>query len=160
MESSVPSGSRSRALAVLVLGIAIGLVIGVGGFRSIEPRSLLAWRTCDQGSCLRLNEVTGLVAALGLKLPAEVVPSVVRETPYSLVVRHPFPEARVHYLVIPKKYIKNIGELSDDDKVYLLDAFATMQDIIKQEHLQTYIIKTNGPGYQDVAYLHFHLMAK
>jgi diadenosine tetraphosphate (Ap4A) HIT family hydrolase len=70
------------------------------------------------------------------------------------------PEARIHYVIIPKKDIKNIGELSDDDKVYLLDAFAVMQDIIKQEHLKTYIIKTNGPGYQDVAYLHFHLMAE
>lgn len=154
------STRRGRIFVGIILGLGLGLIIGMGVFRPLEPRSLLAWRTCEDKSCLRLNEVSGLVAAVGMKLPPKVLPFVVRETPYSIVIRHPLPEARVHYIVIPKKDIKNVGELSDADQVYLLDAFAVMQDIIKQEKLQTYIVKTNGPGYQDVAYLHFHLMAE
>lgn len=149
-----------RVLLWLVLGLGVGLVIGGSVFSTVQPRSLLAWKTCADGSCLRLNEITGLVAALGIKLAPGFIPEVVRETSYSMVVRHPFPEARVHYIIIPKKDIKNIGTLSDADKVYVLDAFAVMQDIIKQEHLTKYLIKTNGPGYQDVAYLHFHLIAE
>jgi hypothetical protein len=149
-----------KLLATLCLGGVFGVFLGGLLFSSIQPRSLLAWNTCEQGSCLRPNELTGLVAAVGLKFAAGAIPLVVQETPYSLVLRHPLPEAHIHYIIIPKKDIKNIGELTDQDQAYLLDAFALMQDLIKREHLTKYMIKTNGPGYQDVAYLHFHLMAE
>ena len=151
---------RGSVLTGLILGIGLGVIIGAGAFRSLEPRSALAWKTCEDRSCLRLNELTGFAAAVGIKLAPGLLPGVVRETPYSVAIRHPLPEARAHYVIIPKKDIKNIGELSDADQVYLLDTFALIQDLIKTEHLQTYIVKTNGPGYQDVAYLHFHLMSK
>ncbi|MBP9762093.1 HIT domain-containing protein [Patescibacteria group bacterium] len=151
---------QRKLLAILCVGVLFGVFLGGLVFSSVQPRSLLAWRTCEQASCLRTNELTGLVAAVGLKFAAGAIPLVVQETPYSLVLRHPLPEARVHYIIIPKKDIKNIGELSDQDQAYLLDAFALMQEIIKREHLTKYIVKTNGPGYQDVAYLHFHLMAE
>ncbi len=160
MDVILPPKRRIPAFLWLLLALGIGVVLGASLFRSVEPRSLLAWNACREGSCLRLNEVTGLAAALGITYAADALPQVVHETAYSLVLRHPLPEARVHYVVIPKKDIKNIGELSDADKAYLLDAFALMQELIKQDHLTKYIIKTNGPGYQDVAYLHFHLMAE
>jgi hypothetical protein len=151
---------RGSVLLGLILGLGLGVIIGAGVLRPLEPRSLLAWKTCEDRSCLRMNEITGLAAAAGLKLVPGLLPGVVRETPYTLAIRHPLPEARAHFVIIPKKDIKNIGELSDADQVYLLDAFALIQDLVKTERLQTYIVKTNGPGYQDVAYLHFHLMSK
>ncbi len=160
MELREPAAKRSLGLLWLIVGLVIGGLVGATFFRSLEPRSLLAWNTCQDRSCLRLNEITGLAAAVGVKLTAGQLPLVVRETKYSLVIRHPFPEARVHYIIIPKKDIKNIGELTTEDQAYLIDAYAVIQDLIKSEHLKTYIVKTNGPGYQDVAYLHFHLMAE
>lgn len=160
MESEVFSQRRSSAFITILIGMALGIVIGASFFRTLEPRSLLAWKTCASASCLRPNEIAGLVAAIGIKFAPGALPFVVRETPYSIVIKHPLPEARTHYIVIPKKDIKNIGELQREDQIYLTDAYALMQDLIKTEHLQTYLIKTNGPGYQDVAYLHFHLMAE
>lgn len=160
MDSSASSQRNGSALILLLVGIGMGIVIGASFFRSLQPRSLLAWKTCAQASCLRLNEVSGLVAAVGVKFAPGAMPFVVRETPYSIVIKHPLPEMRIHYIIIPKKDIKNIGELTSQDQIYLTDAFALIQDIIKTEYLQTYLIKTNGPGYQDVAYLHFHLMAE
>lgn len=160
MDVILPPKRPIQAHVWLVVALGLGVILGASLFRTLEPRSLLAWNRCAEQSCLRVNEVVGIAAAVGIHYAPGAIPFVVRETPYSIVLRHPLAEARVHYIAIPKKDIKNIGELSDDDKVYLLDAFAVMQDLIKEEHLQKYIVKTNGPGYQDVAYLHFHLMAE
>jgi diadenosine tetraphosphate (Ap4A) HIT family hydrolase len=73
------------------------------------------------------------------------------------VIEHPRPQARLHYLVIPKRDIKNIAELSDSDNEYLIDAFKVAREIIKENNLTDYRLTTNGPGYQGVTYLHFHL---
>lgn len=160
MGLNAPVAKRSLGFLWLMVGLVIGGFVGATLFRSLEPRSLLAWNACQDRSCLRLNEISGLVAAVGVKVAPGKLPLVIRETQYSLVIQHPLPEMRVHYIVIPKKDIKNIGELSAEDQVYLIDAYAVIQDLIKSENLKTYMVKTNGPGYQDVAYLHFHLMAE
>lgn len=156
----VGRGGLGTFILIVLIGMHVGAFVGATLLRPIEPRSLLAWQNCQDRSCLRLNELTGLFAAVGIKLGGSALPSVVRETPYSLVVRHPFPQARVHFLIVPKKDVKNIGELRAEDQVYLTDAYAVMQSLVKDEQLKTYLIKTNGPGYQDVAYLHFHLIAE
>lgn len=75
------------------------------------------------------------------------------------MIENPHPQARIHYLVIPKKDIKNIGALSDADGEYLIDAFKVVQEIIKEKNLSDYRLTTNGPGYQSVTYMHFHLTA-
>jgi diadenosine tetraphosphate (Ap4A) HIT family hydrolase len=63
-------------------------------------------------------------------------------------------------VVIPKKDIKNVGSLSDEDMVYLTDAFSAMRWIVNKEGLTDYQIHTNGRGLQEVTYLHFHLVAE
>ncbi len=60
--------------------------------------------------------------------------------------------------MIPKKDIKNIGELSDLDRDYLVDLFSVVGEIVREEKLIDYRVVTNGPGYQGVSYLHFHLI--
>ena len=148
---------RRLTLSYLLICLSVGIIIGSGFFNSIQPRALLAWRTCLNASCLRPNEVTGLMAAVGIKFAPNQLPLVVRETSYTIAFRDPLAPLEKHYIIVPKKDIKNIGELDATDQVYLTDAFAVMQDLIKTEHLTKYLIRTNGPGYQDVAYLHFHL---
>jgi diadenosine tetraphosphate (Ap4A) HIT family hydrolase len=61
---------------------------------------------------------------------------------------------------VPKKDIKNIGELTDEDKDYIIDLYSTVVTVINRQGLKNYRLLTNGPGKQDVAYLHFHLWAK
>ncbi len=160
MNVILPPKRQVPALLLLVLSLGIGAILGASLFRSLEPRTILAWNACMDRSCLRMNEVIGLAAAVGVKYIPDLLPQVVLETPYSIALRHPFPEDRVHYIIIPKKDIKNIGELTNQDQAYLLDAFAVMQELVKRDKLQTYFMRTSGPGYQDVAYLHFHLLAK
>jgi diadenosine tetraphosphate (Ap4A) HIT family hydrolase len=64
----------------------------------------------------------------------------------------------MHYLIVPKKDIKNIGEISEADTPYLIDAIFVARYIIEEKKLYHYRLLTNGPGFQDVAYLHFHLI--
>ncbi|HKZ03008.1 MAG TPA: HIT domain-containing protein [Pyrinomonadaceae bacterium] len=82
------------------------------------------------------------------------------ETDRTIVIKHPSPESRIHYVIIPKKDIKNLGEVSTEDREYLLDAFAVVSKIVKEQHLEQYRVVINGPDYQSVTYLHFHLMAR
>ncbi len=89
-----------------------------------------------------------------------LLPSVVKETDKTLVVEHPSPEARIHYLVIPKRDIKNIAELADEDREHFIDAFNVIREIVREKNLVAYRVVTNGPGYQGVTYLHFHLTAR
>jgi diadenosine tetraphosphate (Ap4A) HIT family hydrolase len=61
--------------------------------------------------------------------------------------------------VIPKKDIKDVGELSDADEAYLIDAFKVVRGIIREQNLTDYHLTTNGPGFQTATYMHFHLTA-
>jgi histidine triad (HIT) family protein len=88
------------------------------------------------------------------------MPSVLLETDKTIVIKDPLPEARIHYVVIPKKDIKNVGELTEEDGPFLIDAYAVITYIITEQKLSRYYVLTNGPGLQKVTYLHFHLIAK
>ncbi len=147
----------TRRLSWVVFAFALGILIGGWLFVDVQPRSFLAIRSCD--NCLAPNDLAGLFAAVGLAHIGTWTPFVIRQTPYTVVIRNPFPDTRVDYVVLPKKDIKDVGHLSRDDQAYLVDAFAVMSDLIREHHLVTYQVLTNGPGWQKMTYLHFHLMA-
>jgi histidine triad (HIT) family protein len=134
------------------------MVIGGYLFHRSIPRSFLAINQCHN-TCVNANELGGLLLSVGIQTAPSLIPRIVKETDKSIALENPFPQAKIHYLIIPKKDIKDISQLSDIDKAYLDDAYALMIDIIREKHLTQYRIITNGPGYQDVTYLHFHLIA-
>jgi diadenosine tetraphosphate (Ap4A) HIT family hydrolase len=82
------------------------------------------------------------------------------ETDRTLAMQVRSAKPGLHYVIIPKKDIKNIGEIAAEDAPYLIDIFAVMQQLIKDRALSNYRVITNGPGFQDVTYLHFHLVAR
>jgi histidine triad (HIT) family protein len=146
--------------ALFTAGILlIGIMIGGFLFAKTQARSFLALHRCEQ-TCLRPNELAGLMASVGIQRFSALLPSVVMETDMTIVMEHPAPQARLHYLIIPKKDIKNIAEASEEDKEYLVDVFRVVSHIVKEQHLEQYRVITNGPGYQTATYLHFHLTAQ
>jgi histidine triad (HIT) family protein len=148
---------RSR-IAFLMLGaVMIGTILGGYLFSDTQPRSFMALNNCN-GTCLQAGDLLGLLTSIGLQRFSPLVPSIVKETDKTIVIKHPSPQARIHYLVIPKRDIKNVGELSDSDRQYLLDSFSVIGEIIREEKLVDYRVVTNGPGYQGVTYMHFHLI--
>jgi len=142
----------------MLAALALGVILGGYLFADTRPRSFLALNKCD-GTCLNANELLGLLTSVGIQRFPALVPSVIKETDKTIVIESPSPQARIHYLVIPKRDIKNIGELSDSDSDYLFDAFKVTREIIKEKNLTDYRLTTNGPGHQGVTYLHFHLLA-
>lgn len=150
--------TKARVIVLMLTALVIGVVLGGYLFSDTRPRSFLALNKCE-GTCLQAKELLGLLTSVGVQKFGALAPSVVKETEKTLVIEHPSPQARLHYLVIPKRDIKNIGELSDADGEYLLDAFKSVREIVRENNLTNYRLITNGPGYQGVTYLHFHLMA-
>ena len=135
--------------------------VGLGGylFRGRLPRSIINLDHCQDGACLQANDAAGLLASVGIAINPKVLPNIIEQTDKTVVIEHPFPQAPLHYVIIPKKDIKNIGELQPGDEAYVVDAYRVMQSIIVRQHLRNYKIITNGPDFQQVTYLHFHLVS-
>ena len=150
---------RLRKIIRITLLITIGIFIGGYLFSGIQPRSPLALHRCQE-TCFKSNEVLGLLASIEItKFPLLTYP-VVLETDKTIVIKHPFPYGRVHFVIIPKKDIKNIGEISEKDQDYLIDIFSVVSELVQENNLTQYELITNGPGKQSVTYLHFHLISK
>lgn len=73
------------------------------------------------------------------------------------------PAAPIHILVIPKKHITNLMEISNEDSELMGKIVVVMQKIAKQlgvDEKGFRIISNCGPDSgQEVMHLHFHLLA-
>jgi histidine triad (HIT) family protein len=141
--------------ASLLTGVTIGAYL----FSGTQRRPVLSFRKCGR-RCFNAKELMGLLAAVGITKLSQLVPSPIFESDKSIVIKHPFPEKRVHYVIIPKRDIKNVADLTHADGAYLIDIFAIIQKLVREEHLRKYEVITNGPGKQSVSYLHFHLISE
>ena len=150
--------TRVRVIVLMLAALLVGVILGGYLFSDTRPRSFLALNRCE-GTCLQANELLGLAASVGVQKFSALAPSVVKETDKTIVIESPRPQARIHYLLIPKKDMKDIADVSDADREYWLDAFKVAGEIIREKNLTNYRITTNGPGYQTATYLHFHLTA-
>jgi len=146
-----------KIIVLALISIGVGILIGGYLFSKSQPRSFLALNRCQ--NCLSPEDLLGLAASVGIHKFPKLVPSVLFETDKTVVIKHPHPLSRIHYIIVPKKDIKNIGEISEADSPYLMDAYLVARQIIDKEKLINYRLLTNGPGFQDVTYLHFHLIA-
>ncbi len=72
------------------------------------------------------------------------------------------PNAKIHILVIPKKHIKDVDSLEDEDHNTLGYIFKAMKKIAKDKGLDSSgyrIIVNNGKdAHQEVKHLHFHIL--
>ena len=135
-----------------------GLLVGGLLFSDSKPRSLLSIFECD--NCLAPNDIAGLFASVVVQRMPRLIPDVILETDKTIVFKHPRPRYRIHYIFVPKKDIKNIGELTDEDNEHIIDLFSTIVTIVNKLGTKNYRLWTNGPEKQDVTYLHFHLGAE
>jgi len=150
--------NKLKTVLVYFIILSLGIVCGGYLFSQSQPRSFLSISNCQH--CLSENDLVGLLASVGIQKFSKLIPSVVFETDKTIAIKIPDKQVRYHYVIIPKKDIKNIGELTDADAQYLIDAFFVARKIIEDKNLFKYTLHTNGPGIQDVTYLHFHLVAE
>jgi len=146
-----------KATILLIIFVA-GIIVGGYLFRDVQPRSFLKIDACDK-NCLNPNELLGLIGSVSIQHLPNSIPFIERETDKTIVIDSPIHETPIHYVIIPKKDIKDVSDISESDKEYLIDAYAVIGQIIREKNLKQYKVYTNGPDYQTVNYLHFHLLA-
>jgi len=149
--------STGRLLITTAVSLLIGIAVGGYLFAKSQPRSVLALNRCDQ--CLSPADLAGLLASAGVQRLGGHLPFVVLETDKSLVLQYPFAAHHRHYVILPKKDIKNLGEVSAENAPDVLDLLYAARYLIERNKLRNYRLYSNGPAGQAVTYLHFHLVA-
>lgn len=93
----------------------------------------------------------------------EIPASIVFENDYVIAIKDINPIAPVHILVIPKKEIKSLNDITSEDSVYLSESFFAIKSIVHElnvaEDGYRVINNCNKFGGQEVFHLHFHLLA-
>lgn len=84
-----------------------------------------------------------------------------RETKTLMAFYHPKASYPTHILIVPKRSISHLGELTAADSDFMVDLFRTVHSLVTELDLEThgYRLIANGGKYQDVPHLHFHLVA-
>ena len=138
--------------------VAVGVVVGGYLFADTQPRSFLAVHRCEGSRCLRPQELLGLLGSVLMQRAPDLLPGIVIETDRTVAIRVPAPSP--HFVIIPKRDIRNVGDLTAEDAPWLIDAYAVIGRLVREQGLEAYQVMTRGPGDQSVAYLHFHLVAE
>jgi histidine triad (HIT) family protein len=95
---------------------------------------------------------------LDRQIPAEIV----YEDEQALVFKDIHPQAPVHLIVIPKKEIPTVNDITEADEALVGHLFVVMAKVARQLGLVGgYRVVTNcGPDAgQEVMHLHFHMLA-
>lgn len=73
------------------------------------------------------------------------------------------PQAPVHFLVIPKKHVKDLFELDFENVVLISKIFIVIKKIAQQQKLEEgfrVVSNCGEDGGQTVSHIHFHVLAK
>jgi histidine triad (HIT) family protein len=84
-----------------------------------------------------------------------------RETPTLLAFPHPKPSYSLHILLVLKRDLKSLTDLTSADADFLVDLFETVKMLVEQFDLEGsgYRLIANGGRNQEVPHLHFHLVS-
>jgi len=122
-----------------------------------QPRSWMNADSCAD-RCYRPSDVAGLLASAGIVNVPKLVPAIERESDKCLAVPYPASGRKLHLVFFPKRDIRDIADLSAGDLPYVQDCLTLIGQVIRERELWDYRVYTNGPGEQEVSYLHFHLI--
>ena len=96
------------------------------------------------------------------KIIAREIPAdIVYEDELCLAFRDINPQAPTHILVIPKKEIVSLSDLSDEDEMVMGRCMIVVQKVAAQEGLDggfRLICNSGDDGGQEVPHIHFHVL--
>lgn len=96
------------------------------------------------------------------KIIAREIPAdIVFEDDVCLAFRDIAPKAPVHILVIPKKPIVSLADLTEEDQAVMGRCVFVASQVAKQEGLENgyrLVVNSGSDGGQEVPHLHFHLL--
>jgi len=92
----------------------------------------------------------------------EVPADILFENGNVLAFRDINPQAPVHFLVVPKKIIKTINDIEENDKKLIGELFIVAKDLAKKEGISEEgyrtIFNCNEHGAQTVDHIHLHVL--
>ncbi|OGS46946.1 MAG: histidine triad nucleotide-binding protein [Elusimicrobia bacterium RIFOXYD2_FULL_34_15] len=92
------------------------------------------------------------------KIPAKYV----RETSELIAIRDVNPQAPVHILIIPKKHIPTLNDITDEDCDIVGKVHVFAKDIAKEEEISIdgyrLVLNVNRGAGQSVFHIHWHLL--
>jgi histidine triad (HIT) family protein len=88
--------------------------------------------------------------------------NIVYENDYVCCFDDIYPEAPIHILIVPKKYIISLATITKEDEKYLSEILLAANEIAKIKNIDIsgfrLISNCNYDGGQEINYLHFHLL--
>jgi diadenosine tetraphosphate (Ap4A) HIT family hydrolase len=148
--------SFSRTVIICFVLIVSSFILGAYLFADTQPRSFVSLKECRTG-CLSQKELAGLVASVGIQKVSGIIPSPIFESDKIVVVHYPTPTTSFHEVIFPKRDIRDISQLTDNDKEYVWEMMEYIGQAIRDNKLVRYKIVSNGVDFQQMTYLHFHL---
>ena len=92
----------------------------------------------------------------------EIHADILFENDKILAFRDISPQAPVHFLVIPKKKIRTINDINEEDKSLIGELFIVAKEIAKKEGISEKgyrtIFNCNEYGGQTVYHIHLHVL--
>ncbi len=92
----------------------------------------------------------------------EIHADILFENDKILAFRDISPQAPVHFLVIPKKEIRTINDINEEDKSLIGELFIVAKEIAKKEGVSEKgyrtIFNCNEHGGQTVYHIHLHVL--
>ena len=92
----------------------------------------------------------------------EIHADILFENDKILAFRDTSPQAPVHFLVIPKKEIRTINDINEEDKSLIGELFIVAKEIAKKEGISEKgyrtIFNCNEYGGQTVYHIHLHVL--
>ncbi|MBI1909262.1 MAG: histidine triad nucleotide-binding protein [Deltaproteobacteria bacterium] len=97
------------------------------------------------------------------QIAAKKIPvPLVHEDETVVAIKDKFPQAPVHLLVIPKKHVTGLNELSEKELSLISHIFSVAQKLSRQfkiaEPGYRTVFNTNPQGGQSVFHLHLHIL--
>ena len=70
------------------------------------------------------------------------------------------PAADIHLLIVPKKHIREIREVGENEASLLVEIYKTVNKLVDDNNLKdnSYRVVVNGGRAQHVPHLHFHFL--
>jgi len=71
------------------------------------------------------------------------------------------PSAPIHILIVPKKHIKSVREIKEEDRNLMGELFLVAQKIAEEKRIKAYklLVRTGRQAGQIVDHIHMHLLA-
>jgi histidine triad (HIT) family protein len=94
-------------------------------------------------------------------IDGEIPAKIVYEDELCLAFHDVAPQAPVHVLVIPKKEIASVAQLTEEDGPLIAHLWIVIRDLAVQLQLENgyrVVVNTGSDGGQAVDHLHYHLL--